>query len=208
MNDEDINDLVPIPATGALPDDEALVLVPGELFTLGELHAMKLDSVLRSVFGDAFRAVDIPESMEVRAAALGQQIPPALLRRAAVGQLSAAWVYGCAPTPQPIALLLGLAGKSAQLPLLSGCTLRQVRLDPSDVQELGGTLVTTPLRTALDVARTAPPQLARTVLTAMSQQSSLHCPLVRVWAALTTAVHVPGKLRGQTLLASMLEHES
>lgn len=164
---------------------------------------MKLDGVLAQVYGEAFRPVDAPESAALRAAALAHHIPANLLRRAAVAQLSAAWVYGCAPPPRPIALLLPPGGKSAQLPLFSGCTLRQVLLPDSDVVELAGLRLTVPLRTALDVARTAPSELARSVLASMAELSGLGCAPDRIRAGLLTAMSVPGRRRGLLLLEDM-----
>lgn len=183
----------------------AALVVPGTAFVLAELHAMKLDGVLVHVIGEAFRPAGTDETPALRAAALQHHIPAALTQRAALGQLSAAWVYGCAPLPQVIALLLDNDGNSASLPPFSGCTVRQVYFERFDVQGIGGVPVTSPLRTALDVARSAPEPLARAVLARMVRQPSLHCPLGRIRQALRAAVHVPGKLRGQALLQSMID---
>ena len=182
----------------------ATILIPGEQFTLAELHAMKLDGVLAPVIGDAFRSTTQEETQEHRAAALIHHVPAALAPRAALGQLSAAWVYGCAPPPAVISLLQNHEGKSSSLPPFSGCTLRQVHLDPHEVLRIGGGLVTTPLRTAMDVARTAPEALARAVLKAMGEQPAFRCPLGRIHQALNAAAHVPGKVRGQDLVRSMM----
>lgn len=172
---------------------------------LAELHAMQLDGVLVQIVGHAFRSTAVQESPALRAAALAHHIPAVLATRAVLGQLSAAWVYGCAPPPGVLALLQHHAVRSAGLPPFSGCTLRQVRLEDADVQRVGGVLVTTPLRTALDVARTAPLPLARAVIGAMCARPALHCSLGRIRLGLQGATHVPGKLRGQELLRSMLE---
>ena len=182
----------------------ATLLVPGEQFILAELHAMKLDGVLAPVIGEAFRSTTQEETQDHRAAALIHHIPAALAPRAALGQLSAAWVYGCAPPPVVISLLQNHEGKSSSLPPFSGCTLRQVCLDPHEVLSIGGGLVTSPLRTAMDVARTAPEMLARAVLMALSGQPALRCPLGRIRQALNAAAHVPGKRRGQELVHSLM----
>lgn len=166
---------------------------------------MKIDGVLAPVAGDAFRIAQGEESAGHRAAALFNQVPAALAPRAALGQLSAAWVYGCAPPPETVALLVNPGGRSAALPPFSGCTLRQVRLGPQDVVTIGGVPVTSPLRTALDVARSAPASAARPVLEAMARTPSLHCPLPRIRMALLAAAHVPGKVRGQALVQEMID---
>ncbi len=181
------------------------VIVAGERFVLAELHAMKLDGVLVPIIGHAFRSAAVQESPVLRATALQHHIPAVLATRAVLGQLSAAWVYGCAPPPEVIVLLQNHEVRSSSLPPFSGCTLRQVGLDPAEVQTMGGALVTTPLRTALDVARTVPVPLARRVLAAMVARPALHCSLGRIRLGLQAATHVPGKLRGQELVQSMLE---
>lgn len=183
----------------------AVLFVPGRLFTLAELHAMKIDGVLWPIIGDAFRPVTVAETVPLRAAALAYQIPAALLHRAALSQLSAAWVYGCAPPPKVVSLVQDHTGKSASLPPFSGCTLREVTLERFDLQSLGDTLVTSPLRTAVDIARTAPLGVARAALLRLSQAATLNCPLGRIQQALGTARNIPGKIRGQALLEEMLK---
>lgn len=185
------------------PRPELPLLVPDARFIVAELHAMKLDGVLRHLVGDAFLPTCVVETPELRAAALALQIPANLARRTIVGQLSAAWVYGCAPPPHPMALFLASGGKSALLPPFSGCSLRQVRLGTGAVWDLAGTCVTSPLRTAVDVARTAPLPLVFDVLSTMAAQKHLHCSLNSVLAALLAAPHVPGRLRGAELLRRM-----
>jgi hypothetical protein len=185
---------------------EHVLLVPGSPFVLAELYAMKLDGILSPIVGVAFRPCGVAETPGLRAAALQHQIPAALAQRAALSQLSAAWVYGCAPVPGVIALMHSHHGKSAALPPFSGCTLRQVYFADADVQRLDGVLLTSPLRTALDVARTAPRALAWEVLFKMSSVASLQCPLGRVRQALQSAAHVPGKVRGQELVEDMIRN--
>ncbi len=182
-----------------------LLLAPGMPFALGELHAMKLDGVVVRVIADTFRPAATDETPELRAVAVFHHVPAALAHRAVVAQLSAAWVYGCAYPPEKFSLLIDNDGNSVATPPLCGCTIRQVHLDPVDVLMLGAVSVTSPLRTALDVARTAPLAVARDVLTAMSHNDALQCPLDRIRFALAAARHVPGKRRAQALLREMIE---
>lgn len=181
------------------------LLAPGTLFIFSELSAMVMDGVLCHVFGQVFRPSALAETPAVRAAALAHHIPAFLSHRAVLAQLSAAWVYGCAPAPAEVALLVDNDGNSAAVPRHSGCTVRQVRLEAQDFQLVGTTRVTTALRTALDVARSAPPALARPVLVAMSRDPALACPLRRIQQALLAAPHVPGKLRAQELVQTLLD---
>jgi len=191
------------PACPAAPANPG-ILTPGNEFTVAELYAMALDGVVANVFGQAFRAVAEPESAALRAAALAHQIPPALANRAALARLSAAWVYGCAPPPRLISLAISSAHRSTALPPWSGCELHEVRLDSCDVLRLGGALLTTAVRTAVDVAIHEPPETARAVLLAMAVRTELHCPLGRVLTALANTVHIPGKRQAQQLLEDLL----
>ena len=183
----------------------AQLLAPGSPFTLAELHAMILDGVVCAVIGDTFRPATVAVTPELRAAAVSHHIPASLAHRAVVAQLSAAWVYGCAPPPELFSLVVDNNGNSVCTPPFCRCSIRQVYLNALDVVRIGAIPVTSPLRTALDVARTAPPPLARAVLTAMCRDAALRCPLVDISQALAAAAHVPGKRRGQALLHDMIE---
>lgn len=190
------------PPANAQPET---LLAPGTLFIFSELSAMAMDGVLSHVFGQVFRPSSLPETPAVRAAALAHHIPAFLSHRAVLSQLTAAWVYGCAPPPGEIALLVDNDGNSASLPRRSGCSVRQVQLDAHCVLALESTQLTNGLRTAMDVARSAPVALARPVVAALAGEPALGCPLERILRALSGAPHVPGKLRGQALVQSMLQ---
>ncbi|MGA7204788.1 MAG: hypothetical protein WBX27_09180 [Specibacter sp.] len=176
------------------------LLAPGGPFTLAELSAMRLDGVLAPVFADTFRPVNEPETAALRAAALVYQVPPGLAGRAALGWLSAAWVYGCAPPPPTITLLIGRDHRSTVLPSFSGCVLHEVLLDPFDVEQLGGAFVTGALRTAVDVALHVQAKQAVPVLLDIAATPGLNCPLGRVRGALAASSHLPGKFRALELL--------
>ncbi len=165
---------------------------------------MALDGVVVKVFGEAFRAVSEPESPALRAAALAHQIPAGLAARAALARLCAAWVYGCAPPPAIISVAISSRHRSTALPPRSGCVLHEVHLEEFDVVRLGGALVTTAVRTAVDVAIHEQPASARAVLAAMAVHPELGCPLGRVRTALANTVHLPGKRRAQLLVENML----
>lgn len=165
---------------------------------------MVMDGVLCHVFGQVFRPAAMAETPAVRAAALAHHIPAFLSHRAVLAQLSAAWVYGCAPLPAEVALLVDNDGNSAAVPRHSGCTVRQVHLEARDVQLVGTTQVTTALRTAMDVARSAPPGFATPVIKAMAGAAALDCSLERIQQGLLDAPHVPGKLRAQELVQTLL----
>ncbi len=66
--------------------------------------------------------------------------------------MTAAWIYGCAGEPDRLALLVDAKRRVSGLRNTRGCTLHEVKLGPFDVVSLGGLMVSSPLRTALDVA--------------------------------------------------------
>lgn len=129
------------------------VLTP-TLFPEAELSALALDGdVFR--LGDAVVPVDVPVGAAVRAASLA----PAAGRYGLVAERwTAAWVHGVVPAaPRPHQLCTDL-GNGGRTRMLAG--IREVLLGPRDVLELDGQRVTTPLRTACDLARLEPPSAA------------------------------------------------
>ena len=66
--------------------------------------------------------------------------------------MTAAWIYGCAREPDRLALLVDAKRRISSLRSTRGCTLHEVRLGPFDVVSLGGLMVSSPLRTAVDIA--------------------------------------------------------
>ncbi|PYI67442.1 hypothetical protein CVV68_10085 [Arthrobacter livingstonensis] len=185
--------------------EPAGILAPGGQFTLAELCAMRQDGVLAHVYGQAFRSIAEPETPALRAAALAVQVPAGLAERAVLGRSAAAWIYGCAPPPPVICLLIPREHRTSTLPPHSGCVLHEVRLDKYDVDRLGGAQVTCALRTAVDVATNETVDVAVPVLLALAGTAGLNCPLGRISAAISLVRHVPGKRRAQALVRSLLE---
>lgn len=186
--------------------EPAGILAPGGQFALAELCAMKQDGVLAQVFGQAFRSVAEPETPALRAAALAHQVPAGLAERAVLGRGSAAWIYGCAPPPPAICVLVPRGHRTTMLPPHSGCVLHEVLLGRYDVERLGGAQVTCALRTAVDVAMNEPGEIAGQVLLELAGVAGLNCPLGRISAAISLARHIPGKRRAQALVRGLLEH--
>jgi len=113
-----------------------------------ELCAAALDGDLHRL-GRAFHPVDLPVFPAARAAALA----PGLPRGAALDLDSAAWVHGARRTaPDPPSACVDIARRS-RLPASSRHRVREVAAFAEGTQLLGAVLVTTPLRTALDLLR-------------------------------------------------------
>lgn len=115
---------------------------------LPELQASRLDGELFAV-GAGFSPVDEIEGCAHRALALGTTLPDRMIAE----RRTAAWVWGAigvAPSPPELCV-----AKGARLHVSgAGWTaVREVVIHPLDLTVLSGMRVTTPLRTAIDLAR-------------------------------------------------------
>ena len=126
---------------------------PGALFSWPELQAMAADGVLTQLYQRGYLP---PGTQPARSCAPAPR-PWRWRRRSGsgwwLGRMTAAWIYGCAARAGPP----GAAGGRQPADLqsagpLRGCTFHEVRLGPFDVVSMGGLMVSSPLRTALDVA--------------------------------------------------------
>ncbi|WEO75713.1 hypothetical protein BJQ94_09900 [Cryobacterium sp. SO2] len=126
-------------------------LVPAALteadLPLAELACARLDGELFGLAG-SWCPIDAPDGPETRAGALQRTAP----HRAAAERLTAAWIYGLAPEPAEHQFCVDVGARTVKHPG-SGVCLREVRLGDADAVLLGRLLVTTPLRTAVDLAR-------------------------------------------------------
>jgi hypothetical protein len=113
---------------------------------LAERCAVRLDGD-GFVLGDGIIAADEPDGPVQRAASVAAD---ARRYGLVLGGWTAAWVHGATDRlRRPLDLQTDSAG-GARTKLLP---VREVALGPRDVSELGGVSVTSPLRTALDLAR-------------------------------------------------------
>lgn len=117
-------------------------------FPRAELDALRLDGEAFPL-DDCAVAIDEVPGVWLRAAVLCSEIPPRLIAE----QHSAAWVWGAAPRPPARHELC--ASSTARTRPAPGARLavREVVLDDEDVTSIGGLQLTTPLRTAIDLAR-------------------------------------------------------
>lgn len=126
------------------------VLTP-PLFPEAELSALALDGEAFRL-GDAVVPMDVPVGAAVRAASIAD----AAGRRGLIPERwTAAWVHGVVPVAPRPHQLCNDADRNGRTRMLPG--LREVVLRPGDVVELAGLPVTSPLRTACDLARFEPP---------------------------------------------------
>ena len=114
---------------------------------LTELHCARLDGEVFEVAG-AWCPVDAHDGPETRAAALVSISP----RHAVAERMTAAWVYGLTAEPNRHQFCVDVSARTRK-PLGSSIELREVRLGVQDARALGPQLITTALRTAIDLAR-------------------------------------------------------
>lgn len=113
-----------------------------------ELQAGVLDGELVRI-GEAYCAIDTIIGSQHRAASLAAEAPS----RSIAERQTAGWVYGVV-SKQPPRLHLCVTSDSNLRPMSTQrFSFREVVLDDTELASLGGFLVTTPLRTAIDIAR-------------------------------------------------------
>ncbi|CAN5199608.1 hypothetical protein BH11ACT5_BH11ACT5_07550 [soil metagenome] len=123
------------------------VLSPDDL-PAAELYAARLDGQLFAV-GTCFAPVDEIEQPRHRASALLSGLGSKLIAE----QLSAAWVWGALDSPPtPLQFCVATGSRVSHSPA-RWMTVREVVIDPDELVDLGGPLVTDPTRTLVDLAR-------------------------------------------------------
>lgn len=126
--------------------------VPGLPFAWPELQTLAADGLLARIHQHGYVLPGVRVSAQLRARAAAGAVPLQVRRRVVAGRMTAAWIYGCAAEPDRLALLVDAKRRISSLRNTRGCTLHEVKLGPFDVVSLGGLMVSSPLRTAVDVA--------------------------------------------------------
>lgn len=166
---------------------------------------MFLDSILLPVFGDAYVLTGTAITPVLRGRALALATPANLAGRGIAGRLTAAWIYGCSGPGATITLLVDSAHRAGALQPGSGCTLHEVKLSRFDIAVIGTMPVTTPLRTAVDLAIHVPAVDALPALRALAADPALNCPLGLIRQALQSCQRVPHKQAALERIQSLLE---
>lgn len=123
---------------------------------LAVLYSARLDGHVFQV-ADSWCVIDEIDGCDARAIAASALVPP----RAIAEQHTAAWIYGLAPEPlrHQFCVLIGARTTVLRTPRAQ---IREIIRTPDDTHTVSGVRVTTPLRTAVDLARYSPtstPQL-------------------------------------------------
>jgi hypothetical protein len=173
------------------------------MFTWAELQSMAADGVLTPLYGKSFtpRGLDVTPRLRARAAAL--VVPDRIRRKVIAGRMTAAWIYGCADAPERLSLLVDAKHRISSLRSARGCILHEVRLGQLDVVSIGGLLVTSPLRTAVDVALHVEASRAVPALRMMLSQAELGVRLRLLTLAVEASARVPHKKAALRKLAAL-----
>jgi hypothetical protein len=140
----------------------------------------------RHLFRDVWVHVSVEETREMRVAAA----------RLVLGSegflcgLTAAWIYGVGVQDRRAHLVWMGRPNGSWRRERPGCMVREITVDSSDLHQVAGTLVTTPVRTAFDCARWL--SLVEAVVVA---DALAHAGLITP-AAFAAYVHTHRKLRG------------
>ncbi|AOT04781.1 hypothetical protein [Arthrobacter sp. U41] len=166
---------------------------PGSLFSWPELQAMASDGVLTQLYQRGYLPPGAQPTPQLRARAASILIRPAIRQRVVAGRMTAAWIYGCAAEPDRLALLVDANRRISSLRSTRGCTLHEVRLGPHDVVSLGGLMVSSPLRTSVDIALHVETDRAVPALRALLSKPELGLRLRLVMLAVDAAPRLPHK---------------
>ncbi|MGG5171376.1 type IV toxin-antitoxin system AbiEi family antitoxin [Pseudarthrobacter sp. J1738] len=151
MNSASATSAADPPPPAFVPNPDA-VLMPGTPFTSAELQSMANDGVLQALYGMSYVSAALPKAARLRARSASLQVPERVRQKVVAGRMTAAWIHGCADVPERLTLLVDANRRLSSLRPHIRCNLHEVHLGQMDVQSLGGLMVTSPLRTAVDLA--------------------------------------------------------
>lgn len=176
---------------------------PGAVFSWPELQAMAADGVLSQVYQRGYMLPGTATTPQLRARAASFAVPAGIRQRVVAGRMTAAWIYGCAKEPDRLALLVDATRRVSSLRATRGCTLHEVRLGPFDVVSLGGLMVSSPLRTALDIALHVDAERALPALRKMLASPELDVRLRLLTVAVEATPRVPHKKAALEILSAL-----
>jgi hypothetical protein len=154
---------------------------------------MAADGVLTQLHQHGYTVPGVEASPQLRARAAAHAVPPGIRQRVVAGRMTAAWIYGCAREPDRMALLVDAKRRISSLRATRGCTLHEVRLGPFDVVSLGGLMVSSPLRTALDIALHVDPERAVPALRQLLERPELDVRVRLLILAVEATPRLPHK---------------
>lgn len=185
---------------------EQLVLV-NEPFTLNELHALKLRGLLREVLPGAYLPTMVPDAGATRAKVAAGVAGSYLNERSALCKQTAAWIYGCAPIPKEIEIVVPRYHRPCPPTARMILRMSEGPTEEEHITELGGIRVTSPLRTALDIAFGAHHAHTAQILRAIDASVRLDCNFARMEHYIELASRRPGRIRALALLRQLIAEQ-
>jgi hypothetical protein len=165
---------------------------------------MALDGILLPLYGKSYAAPGVAVTPRLRARAASLAVPDRMRTKVVAGRLTAAWIYGCAKPPERLSLLVDAKHRISSVRGARGCNLHEVRLGQLDVVSLGGMLVSSPLRTAADIALHVESDQALPALRRLLDHQDLGIRLRLLTLAVEAAPRVPHKKRALATLARLV----
>lgn len=179
------------------------VYAPSPLFTWAELQSMAADGVLTPLYEKSFTPPGLAVTPRLRARAAALVVPDRIRRKVIAGRMTAAWIYGCADAPERLSLLVDAKHRISSVRSARGCILHEVRLGQLDVVSIGGLMVTSPLRTAVDVALNVEADRALPALRMILSKDELGVRLRLLKLAVEASPRVPHKKSALRKLAAL-----
>ena len=165
---------------------------------------MAADGLLTQLYQRGYLPPGAHASPQLRSRAASLAVAPAIRQRVVAGRMTAAWIYGCAAEPDRLALLVDANRRISSLRSLRGCTFHEVRLGPFDVVSMGGLMVSSPLRTALDIALHVDAEQAVPALRALLARPELGVRLRLLRLAVDASPRLPHKRAALAKLAALV----
>jgi hypothetical protein len=169
-------------------------------FPAAELAALRLDGEVYRV-DDGFAAIDVVPGPRLRATALAAALPAKLIAE----QRSAAWVWGAVLDPPNPHEVCANTTARARPPHSTHLAVREVVIARQEIAVIAGLALTTPLRTAIDLARIVidwgePEQLMIASLMDIGRFTAIDCA-----AAMNQRRNLPNKLLAMRRLTAASE---
>ncbi|UKA47982.1 hypothetical protein LFT48_10840 [Arthrobacter sp. FW305-123] len=180
---------------------------PSRIFSWNELQGMAFDGILLPLYGKSYASPGVAVTHRLRARAAALTVPERIRTKVVAGRLTAAWIYGCAKAPEHLSLLVDAKHRISSLRGSTACSLHEVRLGQMDVVSLGGMLVSSPLRTAADIALHVEADRALPALKRLLAREELGIKLRLLILAVEATPRVPHKRRALATLAQLASSE-
>lgn len=184
------------------------IVIVNEPFTLNELQALRLRGLLREVLPGAYLPEFIPDAGAIRAKVAAGVAGSYLNEQSALCKRTAAWVYGCAPIPTELEIVVPRYHRPCPPTKRMILRMSEGPTGEEHIHRVGGVKVTTPLRTALDIAFGAELEQAAQILAAIDSAVYLGCSFATVEHHIELATRRPGRIRALTLVRRLSEEKS